>query len=121
MAVESTPKRSLSDLFMSSRAVEATPRWGPPSPRCRVVIIALEVASIDDAGRTESSPHLPRSCRARHGGRAGSCRPKTVAGFFPMRSALGGDFGIDQHIRDILNVAHFPGTAANLEQRIVSG
>src|SRR3546814_9578182 len=40
IAVESTPDRSLSDLFKSSRAVEATTGCGPSSPRCRVVIIA---------------------------------------------------------------------------------
>jgi hypothetical protein len=46
---------------------------------------------------------------------------KTVAGFLPMRPALEGALGIDQHVGDILNVPHFPDTAANLEQRIVGG
>src|SRR3546814_19003448 len=58
IAVESTPDRSLSDLFKSSRAVEATTGCGPSSPRCRVVIIAASVVSIGRFGsdRNHATP-----------------------------------------------------------------
>ena len=48
MAVDSTPDRSLSDLFSSSRAALAMTGCGPDSPRCGVFIIA---ASVDSIGR----------------------------------------------------------------------
>ncbi len=50
MAVESTPERSLADLFLSSRAAEATTGWTPASPKCAVVIIATSVDMIDRFG-----------------------------------------------------------------------
>ena len=50
MAVESTPERSLSDLFSNSRAALATTGCVPASPRCRVCIIACRVDSIERLG-----------------------------------------------------------------------
>lgn len=60
MAVESTPERSLSDLFNSSRAVDATTGCGPASPKCGVVIIAFSVVSIGRFG-SERKPATPAS------------------------------------------------------------
>jgi len=51
MAVESTPERSFSLLFSSSRAALAITGWTPAFPRCAVVIMARSVVSI---GRLES-------------------------------------------------------------------
>ena len=58
MAVERTPERSLSDLFSSSRAAEATTGCGPCLPRCAVVIIAISVVSIGRLGsdRNDATP-----------------------------------------------------------------
>ena len=58
MAVESTPYRSLSDLFSSSRAAEATTGCTPASPRCGVAIIAASVCSIvrDGSERIDATP-----------------------------------------------------------------
>ena len=50
MAVDSTPERSFSDLFSSSRAALATTGCTPRSPRCDVVIIARSVVSIGRFG-----------------------------------------------------------------------
>src|SRR3546814_5342246 len=44
-----------------------------------------------------------------------------VACFFPVISLLEAAFRIDQHIGDILNVAHFPFAAPDFEQRIIGG
>jgi hypothetical protein len=55
MAVESTPERSFSLLFKSSRAADAIVGWGPAGPRCGVVIMAFKVASI---GRLRSDRKL---------------------------------------------------------------
>jgi hypothetical protein len=50
MAVDNTLDRSLSDLFSSSRAVDATTGCVPASPRCGVVIMACNVASCGRLG-----------------------------------------------------------------------
>ena len=50
MAVDSTPERSFSLLFRSSRAAEAMTGCGPVSPRWAVVIIARRVVSIGRFG-----------------------------------------------------------------------
>ena len=44
---------------------------------------------------------------------------KRVAGLLPVVPALQRALGIDQHIGDILDIADFPLTATNLQQRIV--
>src|SRR5690606_26413239 len=49
IAVDSTPERSLSLLFSTSRAAEATTGWGA-SPKCGVVIIRCRVSSKVQAG-----------------------------------------------------------------------
>ena len=58
MAVLSTPDRSLSDLFNSSRAALATTGCTPASPRCGVTIIAANVCSIVRVGsdRNDATP-----------------------------------------------------------------
>ncbi|CAM5332205.1 hypothetical protein SSCI18S_00949 [Sphingobium scionense] len=38
-----------------------------------------------------------------------------VRGFFPVIAALETAFGVDQHIRRILHVAHFPLASAHLQ------
>ena len=45
---------------------------------------------------------------------------QAVAGFFPMRPALQSAFRVDEHVGDILNVADFVGSFADLQQRIVA-
>ncbi len=54
MAVESTPERSFSLLFRSSRAADATTGWGR-SPRWGVAIMARKVASIGRRGSERNS------------------------------------------------------------------
>jgi hypothetical protein len=44
-----------------------------------------------------------------------------VAGLFPMIAFLQGTFRVDQDVGDVLNIANFPLTATDLEQRIVGG
>ncbi len=44
-----------------------------------------------------------------------------VAGLLPVIAAFQRSFGIDQHISDILDIAHLPFAAANFQQRIVGG
>ena len=44
-----------------------------------------------------------------------------VAGLLPVVAPLQRAFGIDQHVGDVLHVAHFPFAAADLEQRVVGG
>ncbi|MNE96839.1 hypothetical protein D3C80_1950950 [compost metagenome] len=56
MAVDSTPERSLSDLFSNSRAAEAMTGCGPASPRWAVVIIAASVVSIGRFGSERKAP-----------------------------------------------------------------
>ena len=46
---------------------------------------------------------------------------QSVAGLFPVVALLEAAFRIDQHVGDILHVAHFPFAAPDLEQRIVGG
>ena len=46
---------------------------------------------------------------------------KRVAGLLPMIAPFERPFGVDQHIGDVLDVAHLPFAAANLQQRIVGG
>lgn len=60
MAVESTPLRSFSDLFSTSRAALATTGCGPASPRCAVVIIDHRAFSKGCAG-SERKLATPRS------------------------------------------------------------
>ena len=50
MAVESTPERSFSLLFKSSRAALAITGCGPASPKWAVVSIARSVVSIGCLG-----------------------------------------------------------------------
>ena len=50
--MESTPERSFSDLFRSSRAADAMTECGPELPRCAVFIMAFNVASIGRFGST---------------------------------------------------------------------
>ena len=59
MAVDNTPDRSLSDLFITSRAADATTGCGA-SPRCFVVIIRCKVSSNGLAG-SERKLATPRS------------------------------------------------------------
>ena len=42
-----------------------------------------------------------------------------VAGLLPVVSTLEASFGIDQHVGDILHVAHFPRAAPDFEERII--
>ena len=44
---------------------------------------------------------------------------ESVAGFFPMVPLFQAAFGIDQDVGYVLDVAHLPLAAANLEQRVV--
>ena len=109
MAVDSTPERSLSVLFSSSRAAEATTGWTPASPRCGVVIMArkrhldrpLRIGQeVGDAGE-----RLVRLGIEDMQDRADQQR---VAGLLPVVAALQRAFGIDQDVGDVLDVAHFP-------------
>ena len=75
MAVDSTPDRSFSLLFRSSRAALATTGCTPRSPRCGVVIIARNVASIGRLGSERKLATPARSCPARRTAHAGWCRP----------------------------------------------
>ncbi len=60
MAVESTPERSFSLLFRSSRAAEAITGWAPAAPRCGVVIIVWSVFSMARLGSDNSAATLAR-------------------------------------------------------------
>ena len=44
-----------------------------------------------------------------------------MAGLLPMVAPLQRSLGVDQHVSDILDIAHLPLAAANLQQRIVGG
>ena len=44
-----------------------------------------------------------------------------MGGLFPMVALLQAPLGIDQHVRHVLHVAHFPGALADFEQRVVGG
>ena len=119
---DSTPERSFSHLFSSSRAALATTGCDAASPRCGVVIIARSVVSIgrlrigEEIG--DAGERLVRLGVEHMQDRADQQR---VAGLLPVVPALQRAFGIDQHVGDVLDVAHFPFAAAHLEQRIVGG
>ena len=74
MAVDSTPDRSLSDLFSTSRAADATTGCGV-SPKCFVVIIRCSVSSKGKPGRIGSWRRRAASCLRLHRAHAGSRRP----------------------------------------------
>jgi hypothetical protein len=76
-----------------------------------VVIIARSVVSI---GRFGSDRKLATPVQDR-------ADEQRMAGLFPMVPLLQGTFGIDQHVGDILDVAHLPLAAAHLQQRVVGG
>ena len=44
-----------------------------------------------------------------------------VAGLLPVIALFQGSFRIDEHVRNVLDIAHLPFTAANLQQRIIGG
>ena len=46
---------------------------------------------------------------------------KRMAGFLPVVPLVERAFGIDEHVGDVLHVAHLPVAAAHLEQRVVGG
>ena len=71
MAVDSTPERSFSLLFRSSRAALATTGCTPLSPRCGVVIIARNVVSI---GRLGSERKLATPASVLSGSAYSTCR-----------------------------------------------
>ena len=121
MAVESTPVRSLSDLFRSSRAVDATTDAGP---RRRDAASPSSPSASSRSGASDRRGRRRRrraSCPLRRRAHAGSRRPAAIGSSFPNGSALERAFRIDQHVGDVLDIADFPFAAAYFEQRIVGG
>src|ERR1019366_6688978 len=119
MAVDSTPDRSFSLLFRSSRAADATtgcdlsPRWGIVIMARKVISILLRVGKkIRHAGqglvRLGIEDMQDRSDQER------------MAGFLPMVPAFQRTLGIDQNVGDVLHIAHLGVAAPDLEQRIAS-
>ena len=121
MAVESTPERSFSDLFSSSRAAEATTGCGL-SPEMRRRHHGAQ-------RRFDRSPRVGKEIRD-------ACErlvslgvedvqdradQERMAGLLPMVPPLERAFGIDQDVGDVLDVAHLAVAAPDLEQRIVGG
>src|SRR3546814_8233337 len=115
MAVDSTPERSLSLLLRTSRAADATTGCGP-SPRCGVVIIRCKVSSNGLAGSDRRLATPQRLVFARVEDMQDGPDQQRVRGLFPMVALLQRAFGIDQHVRDVLHVAHFLRAAPNLQQ-----
>jgi hypothetical protein len=48
-----------------------------------------------------------------------SAHQQRMACFLPVIALFQGSFGIDEHVRDVLNVAHLPLSTTNLHQRII--
>ena len=125
MAVDSTPERSFSVLFSSSRAAEATTGWTCGAsllPRWLVVIIARSVAldrplRIGQEGRDAGERLVLLGIENMQDG----ADQQRVAGLLPVVAAFQRAFGIDQDVGDVLDVAHLMLAAAHLEQRIVGG
>ena len=109
MAVESTPERSFSLLFRSSRAAWATTGWTPRSAQMRRGHHGSERA-LDRPGRIgEEGRHAgQRLVRLRVEDVQDGADQERMAGLFPVVPALERPFGVDQHIGDVLDVAHLP-------------
>ena len=120
MAVESTPERSFSLLFRSSRAADAMTGCGPMSPRCgrrhhrtqggfdRALWIGQEVG---DPGQ--------RLVRLGIEDVEDGADEERMAGLFPMIAPFERSFRIDQDVGDILDVADLPFAATDFQQGIV--
>src|SRR4029450_3287513 len=125
MAVESTPERSFSGLFRSSRAADATTGCGR-LPRCGVVIMARSVVAIGRLGseRKFATPASVLSASAERTCRIGPTRSEWLrfppVCHPPMLAPLQGPCRINQNVRDVLDIAHFGVSAPDLEQRVVS-
>src|SRR2546430_12016349 len=98
MAVESTPERSFSDLFRSSRAAEATTGCGR-SPRCGVVIMARPPRVGQKVGD-------PCERLVGLGVEDMQDRPdqERMARLLPMVAPLQSPFGIDQDVGHLLAI-----------------
>ena len=122
MAVESTPERSFSLLFNSSRAAEAITGWAPAAPRCGVVIIAMQ-RFLDRAARIGQQCRNTGQRLVLFGIQHMQDCPdqERVAGLLPMVPALQGSLGIDQDVGNVLDVTHLPLPATDLQQGIVGG
>ena len=118
--MDSTPERSLSLLFRSSRAELATTGWTPSFAEVR-------------RGHHRAQRRLDRT--ARIGEEVGDAGERLVglgiehvqdradqqrmAGLLPVVPALQRALRIDQDVGDVLDVANLPFAAADLQQRIV--
>jgi hypothetical protein len=108
MAVDSTPDRSLSDLFSSSRAALAMTGCGPASPRCGCPSSReRRLRSFVRIGeeRRDAGERLVLLGIENMEDRADQ---QGVAGLLPMVALFEAAFGIDQDVGDVLDVADFP-------------
>ena len=122
MAVDSTPERSFSLLFRSSRAALATTGCD---------------ACLSEMWRRHHRPQRGLDRPPGIGKEVGDARQglvrlgvqhmkdgadqQRVAGLLPMIALLERALGIDQHIGDVLHVADLPLAATHFEKRIVGG
>ena len=113
-----TPERSLSDLFSTSRAADATTGCGasPVLRRHHPVQRQLERASrvTEEVGDTAQRLVLVRVEHMKD--RADQQRVRSL---FPMVATFKRTIGIDQNVGHVLHVAYFVRAAPDFQQRVV--